>query len=102
MRKPFDEALTLTRMPQKEDRGGGDINESMLIQVYYQGSRSLIPRQLFTTFSQGMKHILWKGDHFELDITSISLTSLTSHTLCRKRKGLVTLQYRVVAEEWNY
>ena len=27
MRKPFDEALTPTRMPQKEDRGGGDINE---------------------------------------------------------------------------
>ena len=53
MRKPFDEALTLTRMPQKEDGGGGDINESMIIQVYYQGS--LAPRQLFTTLSRGMK-----------------------------------------------
>ena len=61
MRKPFDEALTLTRMPQKEDGGEGDINESMIIQVYYQGS--LGPRQLFATLSQGMKYVLWKEDH---------------------------------------
>ena len=61
MRKPFDEALTLTRMPQKEDGGEGDINESMIIQVYYQGS--LAPIQLFATLSRAMKYVFWKEDH---------------------------------------